>query len=149
MWVTQEQLPLWGHKAVIHWAFKGQCLSHTHTNTHTHMPRGRVGDHGGSGVVFYRRPFTHPHRSTVACIRSCTHTQTAIRSREWASFTHKPLSLFSIITLPLVRSSQSKLEHSCYSTRDIWIEYYPLNTLSNQQTSRKKNRQRGTKAKSS
>lgn len=110
-----------------------ESVSYTHIQPHTHMPRGRVGDHGGSGVVFYRRPFTHPHRSTVACIRSCTHTQTAIRSREWASFTHKPLSLFSIVTLSLVRSLQSKLEHSCYSVRDIWIEYYPLNTLSNQQ----------------
>lgn len=108
-------------------------VSFLHIHTH-------YGAERGSGVVFHRPPFTHPHRSTVACIRSRTHTQTAIVSCEWVSFTYKPLSLFSVITLRSVRSLQSELEHSCYSMRDIWIEYYPLHTLNNRQTRRKTDR---------
>jgi len=72
-------------------------LSLSHTHTHTHTSRSRVRDHGGSGEVFHRRLFTHPHRGTVTCIRSCTHTQTAMRSCEWAFFTS--LSFFSLSSL--------------------------------------------------
>lgn len=60
---------------------------------HTHTPRGRTGDHGGSGVVFHRPPFTHPHAYAHAHIP---------RQLSWAvneSPSLTSLSLFSLSSL--------------------------------------------------